>query len=147
MPELVDVGTTALDEVVVVDLVLDRVTLAVAGLEIAKVVAGTLEALMLDDTLDVTGFESGTLDATLDFTRVVDELLVAATPPAVEITMLEVVGLETAELLSTTEVARVGLGLGLDATTELLCTTCVDRTGLDEAIELETITIGLIVAE
>lgn len=143
MPELVDVGTTALDEVVVVDLVLDRVTLAVAGLEIAKVVAGTLEALMLDDTLDVTGFESGTLDATLDFTRVVDELLVAATPPAVEITMLEVVGLETAELLSTTEVARVGL----DATTELLCTTCVDRTGLDEAIELETITIGLIVAE
>jgi hypothetical protein len=161
LPELVEVATTALDDVVAVDLVLEGATLDVVGLETIEVVAGTLEgllldvmgletaevvageleALMLDDLLDVTGLETGTLDAMLDATGVEEELPDATIPPAVDMEMLDVVGLDAAELLSATEVDRIGLDVALDTDTELLGTTGVDRAGLD------TITLEEIVAE
>jgi hypothetical protein len=146
LPELVDVATTVLEEVVAVALVLDGATLDV-GLDTAEVVAWTLDAIMLDTLVEVTGLESGTLDAVLDATRVDDELLEATFSPAVDMGMLETVALEITELLSAKEVERTGLDVGLDATTELLSTTEADRARLDIATELDTIILDEIVAE
>jgi hypothetical protein len=102
---------------------------------------------MLDTLVEVTGLESGTLDAVLDATRVDDELLEATFSPAVDMGMLKTVALEITELLSAKEVDRTGLDVGLDATTELLSTTEADRAGLDIATELDTIILDEIVAE
>ena len=102
---------------------------------------------MFDTLVEVTDLETGTLDAVLDATRVDDELLEATIAPAVDMVMLEMVGLEITELLSSKEVDRTGLDVRLDATTELLGTTEADSAGLGIATELETIILDEIVAE
>ena len=131
LPELVDVAITALEEVVAVALVLDGATLDVMDLETAGVITWILDAIMLDTLVEVIGLETGTLDVVLD----------ATIPPAVDMAMLETVGLEIIGLLSAKEV------VGFDATTELLGTIKVDRAGLDIVTELDTIILDENVVE
>jgi hypothetical protein len=131
LPELAEVATAALEEVVVVELAVDDGVMLdeVTSLETTEVVAGIVETIELDATgvedelnaaalaaLEDAMLETAELDATLEIKGVDDGLLEVAIPADVEREMLDMIGLGKGELLST-GVDRIELKTWVDATT------------------------------
>ena len=128
LPGLEEVVTAAIEEVVVVELVVDDGAMLedVTNLETTEVVAGTVEAIGLDateveDELDATApaaledamLETAELDAMLEDTGVDNELLEVVMPAEVVRAVLDDLGLENEELLST-GVDRIELEMKVD---------------------------------